>query len=110
MGCLISDEYENVSETRRQRILRLLEETGAALDLKTLLKEFEYEHKKHLLDDIERIAGALRREGRELLVQPCSCIACGFVFSLRDKRLQIPTKCPKCHAERINWPSIKLRQ
>ena len=104
------DEYENVSETRRQRILRWLEDTGAALDLKAFFKEFEYSSKKHLLDDVERIAGALQREGRELLVQPCSCLACGYVFSPRDKRLQIPSKCPKCHAERITWPSIKLRQ
>ncbi len=110
MGCPISDDYENVSETRRQRILRWLEDTGAALDLKALLKEFEYDNKKQLLDDIERIAGALRREGRELLIQPPSCIACGFVFSPRDRYLQIPSKCPKCHAERITWPRVKLRQ
>jgi hypothetical protein len=38
----MADEYENISETRRQRILRLLEETSTSLDLKTLLKEFEY--------------------------------------------------------------------
>jgi len=106
----MADEYENVSETRRQRILRLLEETSTSLDLKTLLKDFEYGHKKHRLDDIERITGTLQREGRELLVIPPSCVACGFVFSPRDKRLQIPSKCPKCHAERITWPSIKLRQ
>jgi predicted Zn-ribbon and HTH transcriptional regulator len=106
----MADEYENVSETRRQYILRLLEETGSALDLKSLFKVLEYGHKKHLLDDIERIAGALRREDRELLVQPSSCIACGFIFSPRDKRLQIPSKCPKCNAERITWPSIKLRE
>ncbi len=105
----MADEYENVSETRRQRILRWLEDTGAALDLKAFFKEFEYTNKKHLLDDIERIAGALRREGRELLIQPPSCIACGFVFFPRDKHLLIPSKCPKCHAERIKWPSIILR-
>ncbi|OLS13916.1 MAG: transcriptional regulator consisting of an HTH domain fused to a Zn-ribbon [Promethearchaeota archaeon CR_4] len=83
----MADEYTNVSETRRQRIFRLLEETSTSLDLYALLKEFKYGYKKRLLDNIERIAGVLRREGRELLVIPPSCIACGFAFSPRDKRL-----------------------
>ncbi|HMF32921.1 MAG TPA: transcriptional regulator [Candidatus Lokiarchaeia archaeon] len=104
----MADDYENVSETRRQRLLRMLESTTGPLDLRFLLKELEYENKKYLISDVERIAAALRRENRVLLVQPPTCIACGFIFPVAGKKFRIPTKCPKCRKERIAWPSIKL--
>ncbi len=108
----MDDEYDSVWRTKRQRILDLLESPGieGGVDLKTLMVEFEYEHKKYLLDDLERLAGALRREGRKLVMTPPTCLGCGFVFKQAARQFKIPSKCPKCRAERVAWPRVKLKK
>ena len=97
-------------ETKRQKLIKILKtEVSGWLDLKPLINELEYNNKKTLIHDIESISKTLRSEGIQLLIKSASCIACGFVFGLKRGALKIPSKCPKCKQQRINWPSISLK-
>jgi predicted Zn-ribbon and HTH transcriptional regulator len=49
----------------------------------------------------------LRRSGDALVVEPASCLACGFEFRDRS-RTSRPSRCPKCKSERIDPPRFSL--
>ncbi|MFX0070268.1 MAG: transcriptional regulator [Candidatus Hermodarchaeota archaeon] len=95
-------------ETRRQKIITFIKEMGNPIDLKRILKEFEYRNKKTLINDVLSIAKTIRNEGKKLVVYPASCVACGYVFRQKKSDLKIPSKCPKCREQRIDWPSIQI--
>lgn len=60
------------------------------------------EHLRHL----ER---SLRHTGERLVVDPPSCLACGFTFTHRDRhRYTRPGRCPECHARRISLPVFRI--
>ena len=100
----------NTWETRRQKLIRILTDQKATLDLKSILKELEYSSKKALLNDIKHISKTLKNDGKVIKIQPPYCIACGFVFKQNIKTLKIPSKCPKCREQRISWPMIEIKK
>jgi predicted Zn-ribbon and HTH transcriptional regulator len=57
------------------------------------------------LGHLERTAKA---RGEAFIVEPASCIPCGFVFKKRE-RLQRPSRCPRCRSEHIAAPRFELR-
>jgi len=95
-------------ETRRQKLIKLLVEEKLILDLRSILKELEYTSKKSLINDVQSIAKTIKNSGRTLIVSPPSCIACGFKFQIKRGQLKIPSKCPKCRQQRIDWPTIRV--
>ena len=95
-------------ETRRQKLIKLLVDEELVLDMRSILKEFEYSSKNTLINDIQSITKTLKNEGKAVVVNPPSCIACGFKFQIKRGQLKIPSKCPKCRQQRIDWPSIKV--
>ncbi len=95
-------------ETRRQRLIKLLVDENLKLDLRSILKELEYSSKKSLINDVQSITKTLKNEGKTVIVSPPSRIACGFKFQIKRGQLKIPSKCPKCRQQRIDWPSIKV--
>lgn len=101
------EETASTWRTRRQRLVALLEE-GGPVDLEFIMREFEYAHKRHLLADVNRVAKAMRQRGRSVLVQPPWCAGCGYQFRLKDGQLRVPSRCPKCKAERVQWPHLRL--
>ncbi len=99
----------NKWKTRRQRLLSILEDTVEINDLKALMTQMEYPNKKSLINDIAHIAKTIISEGRQIFVLPASCSACGYIFRQKGFELKIPSKCPKCKEQRIDWPSLKIK-
>ena len=99
---------DNEWETKRQKIIRYLKEQEGIIELKTLLNDLEYNSKASLVKDIRSIKKTLKREGKTMKILPARCLNCGFTFKHRS-RFKIPSKCPECHDERIEWPSIEIR-
>ncbi len=95
-------------ETKRQSLARMLLNQGLIPDLKNYMKQLEYSSKKHLIADILSVSKSLRNINKILKVEPASCIACGYIFDHKKKEFKIPSKCPKCHQQRIEWPSLRL--
>ncbi|MHA1392992.1 MAG: transcriptional regulator [Promethearchaeota archaeon] len=93
--------------TKRRRLILYLKEIGGMVDLRQIMTELEYGSKRELIEDIESIKKSLKNKGQILKVRPAKCIKCGFVFR-NQERLKIPSKCPKCKHERIEWPAISL--
>ena len=86
--------------TARQRIIEALK--GGMLTAKDIskavgLKEKEViDHLPHVAKSVE----ARKGEWGSFVVEPASCLDCGFVFRKRE-RLKSPGKCPICRGEGI---------
>ncbi len=92
--------------TRRQRIIKLLEERDYSVsELATMLDMRGKGSKKAVLEDLKAVAKIVRREGKVLLIQPAICRKCGFVFRAE---INIPSKCPKCKSQWIEEPRFKI--
>ena len=93
--------------TRRQKIIKLLEERDCSVSELALMLEIRGKgSKKIILDDIKAIANVVKREGKVLLIQPAQCKKCGFIFK---PEIRIPGRCPKCKSEWIEEPRFKIR-
>jgi hypothetical protein len=57
------------------------------------------------LEHLQKSAGA---NGETLVVDPATCLGCGYAFRDRD-RLSRPSRCPKCKSERIDPPRFSSR-
>ena len=95
--------------TRRQKLMKILKEYSFNIDLRSLMRELEYSRKRILFNDIMSITKTLNNEGLQLSISPASCKACGYIFYHKKTLLKIPSKCPKCREQRIEWPSIKVK-
>ena len=90
--------------TLRQQIAALLqEEPMTAMEISQAVRIPEKEVYRHLPHIQKSVAG----QGRELLVAPCPCRACGFVFKER-RRLTRPGRCPRCRGSRIDPPVFRI--
>jgi hypothetical protein len=91
--------------TLRQQIAALLKQQPmTALDISQAVRIPEKEVYRHL----EHIAKSAAGQGQELILTPCTCQACGFVFKQRQ-RLTRPGRCPRCRESRIDHPVFKIR-
>lgn len=92
--------------TRRQRIIKLLEERDYSPgELAVALELRGRGAKKTVLEDLKAIQKTLKREGKVLLIRPSECRKCGFVFR---PEINIPSRCPKCRSEWIEEPRFKI--
>jgi predicted Zn-ribbon and HTH transcriptional regulator len=93
------------SSTVRQELHTLLRSGKArsAHELSEVLGVAEREIVPHL----EHLERSLKNENERLIVEPCECAACGFVFRERD-RLTRPGKCPHCRATRVRPPRFRI--
>jgi len=92
--------------TRRQRIIKLLEERDySPSELAVALELRGRGAKKTVLEDLKAIQKTLKREGKMLLIRPSECRKCGFVFR---PEINIPSRCPKCRSEWIEEPRFKI--
>jgi transcriptional regulator len=91
--------------TIRQQIIDLLAEAEmTALDLSKALSIRE----KAVYDHLSHAAKSASARGREFVVVPPRCLACGFTFDTR-KRLTRPSRCPKCKEQRIREPVFSIQ-
>ncbi|WP_042679873.1 transcriptional regulator [Thermococcus paralvinellae] len=92
--------------TRRQRIIKLLEERDYSVsELAMMLDMRGKGSKKAVLEDLKAISKILKREGKILLIQPAVCRKCGFIFRAE---INIPSKCPRCKSQWIEEPRFKI--
>ena len=102
----VEDEEWN---TRREKLMSMLTEDEIELDLRLIMRELVYPNKRLLINDIHSIEKTLKNQGIRLEIKPASCGLCGFVFKQKEFDLKIPSRCPKCHKEKIEWPSVKVK-
>jgi transcriptional regulator len=62
---------------------------------------------KEIAEHLEHLTRSLRARGERLVVEPASCIACGYRFSRRT-RLSRPGSCPECGSTRIDPPAFRI--
>ncbi len=94
-------------DTRRQKIVKLLT-TSEPVSLDDLCFELRVFDRKLILEDLHHIALTLRKTGSNLVMQPPTCLKCGFVFK-ELKKPKTPSRCPKCKSERITQPLFQIR-
>lgn len=91
-------------QTIRKQIIDLLKnEEWSAIDLSQELGIREKEVYEHL----PHIDSSLKAQGKKLIIQPCKCVKCGYVF-IERKRFTRPGKCPKCKATYILRPKFSI--
>jgi predicted Zn-ribbon and HTH transcriptional regulator len=64
---------------------------------------------KDVAEHLEHLDKSLRARGERLVVEPASCIACGYAFA-RRARLSRPGSCPECGSTRIDPPAFRIGQ
>lgn len=85
----------------------LLKGAATARDLSRLVGIPERDVAEH----VRHLDRSLRHGGERVVVEPASCLACGFVFSHRERhRYTRPGRCPQCHARRISLPVFKIER
>lgn len=64
----------------------------------------ERQVEEHLVHVVKTVA---RDRSRRFILDPSSCVACGFIF--RDRtRLTRPSRCPHCRSEGISPPRYHI--
>jgi predicted Zn-ribbon and HTH transcriptional regulator len=58
-------------------------------------------------DGLRHALLSARAAGRDIVIVPARCRACGFTFG--EERLSKPGKCPSCRGTRLYEPQIGLR-
>lgn len=91
--------------TIREQLLALLD--SGVCGVRELSQEL-HQSEKEIYDHLKHIEHSLRSTGRRLLIEPATCLACGFVFVNRS-RPQPPSRCPKCRKTRIRRPTYTIR-
>lgn len=91
--------------TMRQRIIDLL--TDARMSSYQLAQRLgipEREVEGHLPHIVKSLA---RDRWRRFVLEPATCLDCGFVFRNRSK-LTRPGRCPACRSEQISAPRYSI--
>ncbi|MGD9336640.1 MAG: ArsR family transcriptional regulator [Syntrophobacterales bacterium] len=92
-------------QTRRQQIITLLSQgTYSSRELSQELGISEKEVCTHL----PHIARSLSAQEKELVLIPCQCLECEYLFGSR-KRFTKPSRCPRCRGERIQEPRFIVK-
>jgi predicted Zn-ribbon and HTH transcriptional regulator len=95
---------ERSSTLRRQ--LHALLRSGPARTSHELSEELGV-REREIAPHLEHLERSLKNEGERLIIEPPTCVACGFVFRERH-RLTRPGKCPHCRATRVSAPRFRI--
>jgi predicted Zn-ribbon and HTH transcriptional regulator len=57
-------------------------------------------------DDLRHMMRSARAAGRQVVVEPARCKACGFTFG--EDRLSKPSRCPRCKGSRLLEAQIRV--
>ncbi len=81
----------------------LLNDPVTARDLSKLVGIPEREVAGHL----EHLERSLKHRGEALVIEPPTCLDCGFAFTHRH-RFTRPSGCPSCRSRRISLPHFRI--
>jgi predicted Zn-ribbon and HTH transcriptional regulator len=84
-----------------RRALRAGPATARDLSAEVGLRE------KDVAENLVHLARSLAHGSERLVIEPASCIACGYVFRERA-RLARPGACPACRSTRIDPPVFRI--
>jgi predicted Zn-ribbon and HTH transcriptional regulator len=98
----VVDRTRTVREAIREELLRS-PATARELSERVSIRE------KDVADHLRHLERSLRARGERLVIQPASCIACGFAF-VRRARLTRPGSCPDCRSTRIDPPTFRIEE
>ena len=88
----------------RQQIMALLrEEEMNAMEISQAVSVGEKEVAFHL----EHIIRTLDKKGEKLIVDPYTCLGCGYSFKDR-KSLKRPGRCPRCKGSHIRMATCRV--
>ena len=94
------ERTRTIREAIREELLR-----GAATARE--LSERVSIREKDVADHLAHLEKSLRARGERLIVEPATCIACGYTFAGRS-RLTRPGSCPDCCSTRIDPPAFRI--
>jgi predicted Zn-ribbon and HTH transcriptional regulator len=94
------ERTQTVREAIREELLRGVA-TARELSERVSIRE------KDVAEHLAHLEKSLRARGERLVIQPASCIACGFAFEQRAK-LTRPGSCPQCRSTRIDPPAFRI--
>jgi len=95
-------------KTDREKLYGWLTEAEGEFPIKEIMRDLEYTDIQSLVNDFNSLTHKLKRNGKNFLIRPSECLACGYVVKLNSGKLRIPSKCPNCHEERLDLPMIKI--
>jgi len=81
----------------------LLAGAATARDLSKRVGIPEHEVAGHL----EHLERSLKHKGGKLVIEPPTCLDCGFAFTQRH-RFTRPSGCPECRGRRITLPQFRI--
>ncbi|MEN8258027.1 MAG: transcriptional regulator [Thermodesulfobacteriota bacterium] len=88
----------------RQQIMELLgQEEMNAMEISQAVGISEKEVALHL----EHVIRTLSKKGKKLVINPYTCLGCGFSFKDR-KRLKRPGRCPRCKGSHIRMATYGI--
>jgi predicted Zn-ribbon and HTH transcriptional regulator len=96
-------EHPRSATVRESLRHALLAAPATAHELSQLIGIREHEVADHLAH-LER---SLKHKGEQLVIEPPTCLACGFAFTHRH-RFTRPSACPKCRGRRISHPQFRI--
>jgi predicted Zn-ribbon and HTH transcriptional regulator len=94
------ERSQTIRETLRLELLRG-SATARELSGRVGIRE------KDVADHLAHLEKSSRARGERLVVEPASCIACGYSFAKRV-RFTRPGSCPSCGSTRIDPPAFRL--
>jgi hypothetical protein len=96
---------ETTTATIRRQLIELL--SAGTCGVRELSQEL-HQSEKEIYDHLIHIERSLKPGGKQLVIEPSICQACGFVFAER-KRPQPPGRCPQCKKTHIRRPRYAIR-
>lgn len=96
---------EEAVQTIRKQLIELL--SAGTWGVRELSQEL-HQSEKEIYDHLQHIERSLKASGKQLVIEPPVCLACGFVFADRT-RPQPPGRCPQCKKTHIRRPRYAIR-
>jgi predicted Zn-ribbon and HTH transcriptional regulator len=62
---------------------------------------------REVAEHLEHLERSLKQKGATLLIEPPTCLDCGFAFTRRH-RFTRPSGCPDCRGRRITLPQFRI--
>jgi predicted Zn-ribbon and HTH transcriptional regulator len=91
-------------QTIRRRIIELL--AGQEMTARELSQDLGL-REKEVYDHLVHLGRTVAAQGRQLVVRPFGCRACGWVFKDR-RRFSRPGRCPRCKGSYIEAPAYRI--